>query len=156
MTAPGRPLAETLAHGGGAAPPRANGELVFAAPWESRSFGIAVALTEQGTLAWDGFRARLIAEIGGWEASHGRDDAAWSYYEHWLDSLQGLLVEQGLLSAEEIGVRCAEIAERDAHEHGHGHGHGHEHGHADGPEHPQAAPEATAPDDPADPGTPPR
>lgn len=133
MSAPGRPLAETLEHDGGAAPPRANGELVFAAPWESRSFGMAVALSEQGTLAWEGFRTRLIAEIAGWEATHSRDDDRWSYYEHWLASLQGLLVERGLLSAEEIGVRCAEITEHDAHEHEHEHGHEHRHGHGHGP-----------------------
>ena len=29
---------------GPAAPPRDNGELVFAAPWESRAFGLALAL----------------------------------------------------------------------------------------------------------------
>ena len=31
-------------------PPRANGELVFEAPWESRAFGVAVALHESGAL----------------------------------------------------------------------------------------------------------
>ena len=36
------------ADGGAAAPPRSNGELVFEAPWESRSFGMAVALSEPG------------------------------------------------------------------------------------------------------------
>ena len=41
-------IAERLAaaDGGAAAPPRSNGELVFEAPWESRSFGMAVALSE--------------------------------------------------------------------------------------------------------------
>ena len=33
---------------GSAAPPRANGELVFAEPWESRAFAMAVALCEAG------------------------------------------------------------------------------------------------------------
>ena len=33
---------------GVAAPPRANGELVFAAPWESRVFGVTMALREAG------------------------------------------------------------------------------------------------------------
>ena len=31
-----------------AAPPRDNGELVFEAPWESRAFGVAVALHDAG------------------------------------------------------------------------------------------------------------
>ena len=33
---------------GPAAPPRSNGELVFAEPWESRAFGVAVALARRG------------------------------------------------------------------------------------------------------------
>ena len=33
---------------GPAAPPRSNGELVFAAPWESRAFGLAMALHDGG------------------------------------------------------------------------------------------------------------
>ena len=44
--------------------PRSNGELVFSAPWESRAFGMAVALHEQGAYDWDAFRDRLVAEIG--------------------------------------------------------------------------------------------
>ena len=52
-----------------AAPPRANGELVFAAPWESRVFGLAAALRERGLFSWDEFRAELIAAIDD-EADH--------------------------------------------------------------------------------------
>ena len=47
------------------APPRRNGELVFEAPWESRAFGMAVALCEQGLFEWEEFRRCLIAEIYG-------------------------------------------------------------------------------------------
>ena len=54
-----------------AAPPRANGELVFEEPWESRAFGLAVALHDAGVVDFEDFRARLIAEIGAWEAEHG-------------------------------------------------------------------------------------
>ena len=55
---------------GPAAPPRDNGELVFAAPWESRAFGLALALTETGLIDWEDFRQALIREIGDWEAAH--------------------------------------------------------------------------------------
>jgi len=44
-----------------AAPPRANGELVFAEPWESRAFGMAVTLSEAGVFRWAEFQAALIA-----------------------------------------------------------------------------------------------
>ncbi len=49
---------------GAAAPPRDNGELVFAAPWESRAFGVALALHDAGRIEWEDFRQTLIAEIG--------------------------------------------------------------------------------------------
>src|SRR5262249_16430015 len=49
-----------LPHSSGpAAPPRDNGELVFAAPWESRAFGLALALNEAGLIDWEEFRQAL-------------------------------------------------------------------------------------------------
>ena len=43
--------------------PRKNGELVFAAPWEGRVFGMAVALNDRHAYTWDEFRDRLVAQI---------------------------------------------------------------------------------------------
>ena len=43
---------------GPAAPPRSNGELVFAEPWESRAFGMAVTLYEAGVLTGRNSRRR--------------------------------------------------------------------------------------------------
>ena len=48
---------------GPGAPPRANGELVFQAPWESRIFGVTLALYEAGRFEWSEFQSRLIAAI---------------------------------------------------------------------------------------------
>ena len=55
------------------APPMANGELVFEAPWQGRIFGMATHLAEQGVYAWDDFRARLIARIAAWEGRSQRE-----------------------------------------------------------------------------------
>ncbi|GED84200.1 hypothetical protein TNCT6_12850 [Streptomyces sp. 6-11-2] len=41
---------------GPAAPRRSNGELVFAEPWESRAFGMAVTLYEAGVFGWTEFQ----------------------------------------------------------------------------------------------------
>jgi nitrile hydratase accessory protein len=96
---------------GTAALPRQNGELVFNAPWESRAFGMAVALYEQGRYQrWDEFRERLIAEIAAWERRHREQEEPWNYYERWLAALERLLVEKGLLSQEEIELRTAEVS----------------------------------------------
>jgi nitrile hydratase accessory protein len=107
---------------GPAAPPRSNGELVFAEPWESRAFGMAVTLAEAGAFTWDEFRDRLVARIAVWEAQHGVDDPDFRYYACWLDALEDLLVGHGTLAADEVATRSDRLGERPA---GHDHDHGH-------------------------------
>ena len=83
--------------------PRSNGELVFAAPWEGRAFGIAVALNESGAYEWGEFQGRLAEEI----ASAPRDEDASLYYERWLASLERLLLDQGMVTREDLDARTA-------------------------------------------------
>jgi nitrile hydratase accessory protein len=114
---------------GPAAPPRRNGELAFSEPWESRAFGLAVALDAGGVIEWEGFRKQLMATIGDWEASHAPDDESWSYWRCWQDALERLLLDQGLLGTHEVDDRWEELACRlPGHDHGHEHD-GHEHSH---------------------------
>ena len=105
---------------GAAAPPRKNGELVFEAPWESRAFGITVALQAQGHFAWEDFRATLIEEIRTWEqeAARGVPAQSWSYYACWLAALERLLVQKGLCGLAEIDDREVGVRARPA---GHDH-----------------------------------
>jgi nitrile hydratase accessory protein len=102
---------------GAAAPPRANGELVFAAPWESRVFGITMALHAQGRFDWEEFRSRLIAEIAAWERTHP-DGAPYRYYERWLAALESLLTATGLCEPTALDAAAEELAARPA---GHDH-----------------------------------
>ena len=129
--APGAP-GTTLDTSGPAAPPRSNGELVFAEPWEGRAFGMAVTLAESGLIGWDGFRDRLVARIA--------EDLQRAYYVSWLAALEDVLVGAGRIGVDDLGVRAARLADRPAgHDHGqgdghgdgqgHGHAHGHGHGH---------------------------
>jgi nitrile hydratase accessory protein len=90
-----------------AAIPRRNGEPVFNEPWESRAFGIAVALCEAGACSWDEFRERLIAEI---TAADARGDHS-GYYERFLRALTGVLETKGLCGADEIRRRMTLIVE---------------------------------------------
>jgi nitrile hydratase accessory protein len=82
--------------------PRKNGELVFAAPWQSRIFGMAVALNERGTYEWDDFRRRLVDEIA--------RDPDRDYYGSWLGALERLLLDTRVLSDTELTRRKAEYA----------------------------------------------
>ncbi|WP_051342728.1 nitrile hydratase accessory protein [Pseudonocardia spinosispora] len=112
---------------GPGAPPRSNGELVFAEPWESRAFGMAVTLYDAGVFRWPDFQAALIARIAAWEAAPPAG-SCWSYYQHWLGALEDVLAVRGIVTVEEIGDRAGTLAHRPAgHDHrdGHGHGHGH-------------------------------
>jgi nitrile hydratase accessory protein len=120
---------------GPAAPPRSNGELVFAEPWESRAFGMAVTLADAGAFTWDAFRDRLVARIRAWEDEHGLDDPGFRYYACWLDALEDVLVDRGSLAGSDVAARSTELDARPAghdhrdDEHGHGHAHSHGHGH---------------------------
>ena len=102
---------------GPGAPPRANGELVFQEPWESRAFGMAVSLCEQGLFEWEEFRTRLIAEIGAWDRAHP-DGGDYRYYDHWLAALEKLLTEKRLCTRVELDGRAESFAARP---HGHDH-----------------------------------
>jgi nitrile hydratase accessory protein len=93
----------------GEAPPRANGEMVFAEPWEARAFGIALALSDDGYFEWESFRQSLIAAIGSWEAGHAADDPGWRYYDRWLEALEGMLLARGLVVADELDRRTEEF-----------------------------------------------
>ena len=101
---------------GAAAPPRKNGELVFDAPWESRAFGMAVALHGAGAYEWKEFSDALAGELAA-KADHASPgsvfpippDAEAAYYERWLASLESLLVAKGILSREELEARTAEF-----------------------------------------------
>jgi nitrile hydratase accessory protein len=86
---------------GAEALPRSNGEIVFAAPWQGRVFGLAVALVRARGWDWDEFRKRLIAAIA---AEPGRP-----YFESWTAALETLIVEQRLADTAEVASRAAEV-----------------------------------------------
>jgi nitrile hydratase accessory protein len=95
---------------GALAIPRKNGELVFAAPWQARAFGMAVGLHQEGLFEWEDFRSRLIAEVGDTHPEDAGADASSLYYRQWLRALERLLVDKGVLSAGDLHDRAAEFA----------------------------------------------
>jgi nitrile hydratase accessory protein len=68
--------------------PRRNGELVFAAPWEGRAFGLAAAYVEATGVGWPAFRAHFVAAIA--DLPEGTP-----YYEAWVEALERLVVAHG-------------------------------------------------------------
>jgi nitrile hydratase accessory protein len=111
---------------GPAAPPRSNGELVFAEPWESRAFGLAMTLNAGGVFEWEEFRQHLIRAVAEAERDPG-PGAPFKYYRCWLLALERVLDDKGVLSTEELLERARELDARPA---GHDHDHaGHDHDH---------------------------
>ncbi|MBC3194739.1 nitrile hydratase accessory protein [Pseudonocardia sp. C8] len=80
------------------APPRDNGELVFTEPWEATAFGVAVALSDQGSYTWEHFRQRLMRVIA---ASEGCE----AYYESWAKALEASVIDAGLISESDVRAR---------------------------------------------------
>ena len=101
---------------GAAAPPRSNGELVFAEPWESRIFGITLALLDAGRFAWPEFQSRLIAAIARHEAERG--DRPYRYYACWLEAFGSLAREKGWVESGALSALERDLAARPA---GHDH-----------------------------------
>ena len=122
-------LAAVLDVDGPAAPPRSNGELVFGAPWESRAFGLALALNAGGKLDWEYFRKQLIQAISDWEREHDPTEE-WSYYRCWLTALERVLDQGGLVPAGDHVERTVAFANR-PHGHDHRHDGDHDHHHHD-------------------------
>ena len=97
--------------------PLENGELVFAAPWEARVFGMVHGLCDAGLFDWDDFREQLIAEIARWEAD-AAPGAPYHYYERFQAALETLLADRGQAPRDELRARATTLAARP---HGHDH-----------------------------------
>ena len=130
-------MALTLDIEGPAAPPRLNGELVFGAPWEGRSFAMAMALVEKGLFTWDEFRDHLIAAVQRWEAEPSGE---YRYYERWQEALESIVSELEIVAEPEVDELAATFAARPPghdhgdHDHDHTHHTHHDHDHGD-PDH---------------------
>jgi nitrile hydratase accessory protein len=82
------------------------GDRGFTCPGELRAFAVAVAAHREGHYPWAEFQRALIDTIGAWERDPKGD---WSYYEHWLDALEQVVVASGFVTALEVTDRTAEI-----------------------------------------------
>lgn len=83
---------------GSEAVPAVNGELQFAAPWEGRAFGLALALVNRLDLDWEEFRQRLIVAIA--------DEPERPYYGSWVAAAESLATDHGLVDHAEVVARA--------------------------------------------------
>lgn len=76
--------------------PRDNGELVFEEPWQARALGMGVVALERTGTSWTEFRRHLVAAIERHPGDPGTSPTT-TYYTAWLEALERLLAERGLL-----------------------------------------------------------
>ncbi len=81
--------------------PRDDDGPVFRAPWEAQAFALALALYEGGVFTWPEWAQALSAAIARAQAA-GDPDLGATYYRHWLDALETLVLAKGLGHSEQL------------------------------------------------------
>lgn len=74
---------------------------VFQAPWEAQAFAMAVSLHARGLFTWGEWAATLAEEIARAQGA-GDADTGETYYLHWLATLERLVAEKGVASADAL------------------------------------------------------
>lgn len=74
---------------------------VFREPWEAQAFAMTLALHERGVFTWPEWAAALAAEIKRAQAT-GDPDTGETYYSHWLRTLEKLVAEKGVTTADTL------------------------------------------------------
>src|SRR6266478_4937268 len=74
---------------------------VFREPWEAQAFAMALTLHERGLFTWNEWAATLADEIKRAQAQ-GDADTGETYYRHWLATLERLVAEKGVASADTL------------------------------------------------------
>jgi nitrile hydratase accessory protein len=84
--------------------PRDRDGPVFNEPWEAQAFALAVRLSEIGCFTWPEWAAVLSQEIKAAQA-RGDPDLGGTYYRHWLNALERICVDKGLVEGEDVQRR---------------------------------------------------
>jgi nitrile hydratase accessory protein len=78
-------------------------EPAFAAPWEAQAFALAVHLHEKGLFSWAEWAETLSSEINRAQKLGDPDDGR-TYYRHWLNALERLVIAKGVTSTGMLGI----------------------------------------------------
>jgi nitrile hydratase accessory protein len=81
--------------------PRDEAGPVFREAWEAQAFAMALALHDKGLFTWPEW-AQALADAIRRAQQAGDPDTGATYYLHWLDALEMLVVDKGLASGESL------------------------------------------------------
>ena len=98
-------LEEIALHCGGQMPlPVQDGKgtgIVFAEPWQAHAFAMTLQLHEKGLFTWPEWAAALTQEISNAQQAGDTDTGA-TYYTHWLNALEAMVLTKQWGTAEQI------------------------------------------------------
>jgi nitrile hydratase accessory protein len=83
---------------------------VFAEAWQARAFALALALSERGLFSLRDFQAALIGRIISFEKSQCIAGTA-DYYTRWIEALEDLLQQKGMLSGDRLSLLERDVVE---------------------------------------------
>lgn len=85
--------------------PRADGEPVFAEPWQAQAFALAVRLSGDGHFTWKEWTEALGCELALAARRGEQDDGTQHYYTHWVAALERLVNDKGLADTATLASR---------------------------------------------------
>ena len=74
---------------------------VFAEPWQAHAFAMTLQLHEKGLFTWPEWAAALTQEISNAKQAGDADTGA-TYYTHWLNALEAMVLAKQWGTAEQI------------------------------------------------------
>jgi nitrile hydratase accessory protein len=84
--------------------PRDHGGPVFAEPWQAQAFALAVTLSGQGHFTWKEWAGELADTLRA-AADRGEPDDGSRYYDHWLATLERVVMAKGLADSSALVAR---------------------------------------------------
>jgi len=81
--------------------PRDDDGPVFREPWEAQAFAMALTLHDRGLFTWTEWAATLADQLKRAQAA-GDPDTGETYYKHWLATLERLVAEKGVATADTL------------------------------------------------------
>jgi len=87
---------------------------VFAEPWQAQAFAVVVRLIETGRISPAEWTNRLSAVLNR-AISMDANDSASRYYEHWLQALEEILLNNNLTCELDLLAEQQHIKENDHH-----------------------------------------
>jgi len=84
--------------------PQGDSGRVFAEPWQAQAFALAVTLSDRGHFTWKEWAAELAATLKA-AADRGEPDDGSRYYDHWLATLERMVMARSLTDEETLAAR---------------------------------------------------